>query len=163
MKSYFLAIFSLSTLISNAVAAPPYVISTDGQEVTDTKTGLIWRRCPEGMTASSSTCAGTPLGYTPVAALARAKSEAQASGAAWRIPNIRELASIVDRTRTFPAIDTTAFPDTPSAYFWSSTPFIHSIVVHTRATNWDVGFDQGRVTQSESASAIYIRLVRDSQ
>ena len=26
-----------------------YVISTDGNEVTDNTTGLIWRRCAEGM------------------------------------------------------------------------------------------------------------------
>jgi hypothetical protein len=163
MKAFSLAIGVLAALLASKVVANPYTISTDHQEVTDNRTGLIWRRCPEGMIASSTRCSGTPQLFTPAQALLRAKSEALAAGLNWRMPNIKELASIVDRSRTYPAIDLTAFPDTPSAYFWSSTPFIHAIVVHTRPTTWDVGFDQGRVTSSVSSGAIHIRLVRDSQ
>ena len=39
----------------------------------------------------------------------------------WRLPTRIELLSIVDYTHVSPAIDPTAFPDTPSAYFWTSS------------------------------------------
>lgn len=40
----------------------------------------------------------------------------------WRLPTIQELLSLVDYTRHDPAIDTTAFPDTQSNFYWSSSP-----------------------------------------
>lgn len=43
----------------------------------------------------------------------------------WRLPNINEINSIVDRSRTDPAIDTSAFPDTRSSLYLSSTTHVH--------------------------------------
>jgi hypothetical protein len=40
----------------------------------------------------------------------------------WRLPSRIELASIADWTTSAPAIDTIAFPDTPSTLFWTSSP-----------------------------------------
>ncbi len=40
----------------------------------------------------------------------------------WRLPNVKELISIVNYNKTSPSIDAEFFPDTPSKYFfWSST------------------------------------------
>ncbi len=39
----------------------------------------------------------------------------------WRLPQRDELETIIDPMTTDPAIDTKAFPDTPSAPFWSRT------------------------------------------
>lgn len=39
------------------------------------------------------------------------------AGGGWRLPKMIELQSIVDFTRILPAINTTAFPDTPSEAF----------------------------------------------
>ena len=38
----------------------------------------------------------------------------------WRLPTPLELLTIVDNSKSNPAIDTTYFPDTPGTYFWSS-------------------------------------------
>jgi hypothetical protein len=38
----------------------------------------------------------------------------------WRLPSIIELVSIADTSREDPAADPTAFPNTPSMWFWSS-------------------------------------------
>ena len=43
-------------------------------------------------------------------------------GGGWRLPTVDELRSIVDPSRILPAIDTSFFPGTPSAVFWSSSP-----------------------------------------
>src|SRR5262249_36158552 len=41
----------------------------------------------------------------------------------WRIPTVEELMLLADRTRHSPAIDQDFFPDTPSDWFWTCTPY----------------------------------------
>jgi hypothetical protein len=77
--------------------------------VLDAKTGLAWQRAaigddPNWMSAGAH-CTGLILGGV----------------AGWRSPSILELASIVDMGATTPAIDATAFPDTPPSWFATST------------------------------------------
>ena len=45
----------------------------------------------------------------------------------WRLPTEIELLSLVDYTKSKPAIDPTSFPNTPAGAFWSSTPFVQTI------------------------------------
>jgi hypothetical protein len=47
----------LMGIMPASASAQPYVISVDGDEVTDQQTGLIWRRCAEGMHWNGATCA----------------------------------------------------------------------------------------------------------
>ena len=138
-----------------AQAADRFVPSSDGQEVTDTKTGLIWRRCAEGMTFKVNTCVGSYNTFTHEAALKRATGEATRTGVSWRLPNVKELASIVDRSRSSPAIDSKAFPATPSTWFWSSSPYVGN-----SDYAWDVYFSYGSVYGSGRSTASAVRLVR---
>ena len=39
----------------------------------------------------------------------------------WRLPNVKELGSIVYNSLSSPTIDSTASPSTLSLYYWSST------------------------------------------
>ena len=96
--------------------------SYSGNEVLDSKTGLIWQRCTVGKVFTGNTCSGTALVFTHEAALVHARINSGSLG--WRLPNIKELSSIVDLSRISPAIDILAFPGTPqnNSYFWSSTP-----------------------------------------
>ena len=137
----------------SSFADAPFTVSTDGTEVTDAKTGLIWRRCAEGMVASLSGCTGTASTFTHEAALARARSQ---SG--WRLPNVQELSSIADLSRQSPAIDGVAFPATPSSAFWSSSP-----VVGYAQGAWVVYFVNGYVDDDFRDGAGYVRLVRAGQ
>ena len=79
--------------------------------VTDNKTGLMWQQGEGGSTtwdSALSYCEGLSLG----------------GHSDWRVPDIKELASISDDTRRNPAIDTayfTYFPEPPTTYYWSST------------------------------------------
>jgi hypothetical protein len=138
-------------------------VSSDGQEVTDARTTLIWRRCPEGMTWNGSTCAGVASYSTQEAALRLAVSEAARTGVAWRLPNVKELASIADRSQAAPAIDALVFPATPAetvAAFWTSTPYRQDprIGFFVNFNNGYAGFSVGSAYLR--ASGAYVRLVR---
>lgn len=135
---------------------PParFIISEDGTEVTDNKTGLIWRRCPEGMTASVDGCIGIPGTYNLENALALAKNEAKATNKAWRLPKIEELSSIVDMSRKDPSIDTDVFPGTPGSPFFTASP--------DGALSWYVSFYVGKTFSEYSEMLSHVRLVRSS-
>lgn len=133
-----------------------FSVSDNGHEIIDSKTGLIWRRCPEGMTLAGLVCSGTPLALSHEAALRRAVDQATLSGRNWRLPNIKELSSIVDRSKANPAIDTAAFPTTPANNFWSSSP---EVGYPSRARN--VYFYNGNVSTDNRSLASHVRLVRN--
>ncbi|MGE0919196.1 DUF1566 domain-containing protein [Trichlorobacter lovleyi] len=140
-------------LMSASAWADRYSYSTDGSQVIDSTTGLTWQRCVAGMSWSGTTCAGTAATYSHEAALAYAKTQT-----GWKLPNIKELASIVDRTRSNPAIDTTAFPATPADRTWSASPY-----AGTSVSAWVVGFNEGYVGVNLRDNTFYVRLVRAGQ
>ncbi|MES2943761.1 MAG: DUF1566 domain-containing protein [Pseudomonadota bacterium] len=135
-----------------ASAQSRYTPSADGTQVTDTTTGLVWQRCSQGQSwsAAASTCTGTVGTYTYEAALALAQTQT-----GWRLPSIKELASIVDPGKVNPSIDTTAFPATSSSYFWSATP-----VVGKPDDAWFVYFLNGDAYDGSRNDDYLVRLVR---
>jgi Protein of unknown function (DUF1566) len=156
VKNVTLLLVFLLGILPVAASAQPYVISADGAEVTDQKTGLIWRRCVEGMTYSGGTCTGTASTFTHEAALLRATAQANSTGVAWRLPNVKELSSILDRSHINPAIDTNVFPATPATgLFWSSSPCMNGPLIV-----WYVEFGSGSVFSDARSSAYFVRLVR---
>lgn len=92
---------------------PTYDSTTD--TVTDTTTGLVWQRV-----VSTSK-------YTWAQARAYCDNLVLAEAFDWRLPTYIELFSIVDAGRHNPAIDTEAFPNTPTDLFWSSSPYVGQI------------------------------------
>lgn len=137
-------------------------ISSDGQTVTDHASGLIWRRCTEGMHWNGVTCTGSIIAFSHENAFIRARNEAAASNEAWRLPNVKELSSLVDQRRSAPAIDTTLFPNSAlienaSAWYWSSTPSL-TFPGHARMVDFRYGRSGGALSRE---SEIAVRLVRD--
>jgi hypothetical protein len=126
--------------------------------ITDASTGLMWQQ----VTAPSSPEELTPTGrygrYTWEQALMYCENLTLAGHSDWRLPNRNELQSIVDYSRYNPAIDTTFFPDTVAAPYWSST---------TRANDtsgaWYVSFYDGLVSIYSKYNDIYVRAVRGGQ
>ena len=152
-------------LVRGAPSSPPASprFQVNGQEVFDSKTGLTWRICAEGMTYSPTggLCTGTPFGLSHEGALI----QAAAVGQGWRLPNIKELNSIVDRNfgnnDNLPTLDPVAFPGATVGIFWASTP-----LTQLSTFAWSVNFQQGFVNLS-NRNAIEInvnrvRLVRDT-
>lgn len=64
--------------------------------------------------------------------------------------------SLVDQSRSNPAMDATAFPSLPSEpTFWSASPHV---VLTTTA--WTVAFDDGSITQYATNIVLSVRCVR---
>lgn len=130
--------------------------------VTDTKTGLMWKKCAEGQEPLG--CIGPASGFTWQAALQRVQEVN--SGMAghtlgytdWRVPNIKELTSIVEGQCIAPAINLAVFPN-PAMGVWSSSP-----TAYHDGDAWYVIFssvsDSG---WSAKGSVLEVRLVRDAQ
>ena len=89
--------------------------------VTDQSTGLMWARCPEGLSGTDC-AAGAAATFTWEGALIRARDSGLAGYTDWRLPNINELSSLVEERCVDPAINLAVFPNTPAAYFWSASP-----------------------------------------
>jgi hypothetical protein len=159
-----LAIWVLASTALTAHAACPSWPTAErfvqsGAEVTDQRTGLTWQRCSAGQSWSGSTCTGTATGHTHEAALALAKAANPSQTAnGWRLPNVKELASLADKGCQSPAIDSTAFPATPSNWFWSSSPYVGD-----SSNAWVVSFDNGYVNSNARGGSGHVRLVRASQ
>jgi len=129
--------------------------------VTDLKTGLMWKQCAEGL--SGSDCAsGTIEGLTWSQALLRAQDVNSGGGFAgftdWRVPNIKELASLVEEQCSSPAINLTRFPNTPSTNFLSS-----SSDVSYGSAAWYLYFSSGQIWAIVNKDRPFnLRLVRSA-
>ena len=112
------------------------------------------------MAATGGSCTGTASSFTHELALTRARDQASSTGVAWRLPNVKELASVVDRSKSNPAIDTVAFPVTPADAFWSSSPN-----VGYAGSAWSVNFYVGGVYDVSGGRGVTlpVRLVRAGQ
>lgn len=134
----------------------------DGDKVTDTSTGLVWRRCAEGRTWTGTTCTGHATRVNWQSALGLA-SAANYDGAAWRLPNATELFSLVDDSRFSPAIDMNAFPgvsDMSSTGFWSATPMAPPSSNGRVTDVFDVDFFSGGLATASPVDWRVLRLVR---
>jgi hypothetical protein len=122
--------------------------------VNDSVTGLSWQGCPAGLTGNAC-AAGTAGTYSWASALGYCAGLNWGRSQDWRLPNAKELRSIVNDRRSSPAIDVAAFPNTPAAYSWSS-----SSVADFSGNAWGVYFDYGFVNGPGKSSNNYVRCVR---
>jgi hypothetical protein len=151
------ALTVVASLLAPLLAHAAYTVNADGT-VTDTTTGLMWDRCAYGLTGSdctgSSAYAGDWASALTYASTANTYSYKGYSD--WRLPNKTELESIVQRDTHSPAIDATAFPNTPtSTYFWTSTTYTPN-----PAYAWYFYFNDGDTYYSPKTSGFFFRLVR---
>lgn len=138
---------------------PSAAYTVDGALVTDNRTGLMWKRCAEGQTLNmdGTGCEGTATTHNWSQALLVAASSSFGGHQDWRLPNVKELFSLVETCRRNPAIHTEIFPDTPAETFWSGSP---SGRFDGRA--WPVNFNSGSTTSfSFVTNLAHVRLVRN--
>jgi hypothetical protein len=111
--------------------------------VTDNLTGLAWERMAGTTTYTASDAAAYCVGNT------------LGGHSDWRLPTVLELDSLFDFSGASPAIDTSAFPNTPPGLFWASTSWGGSTSIR-----WVVDFDVGGSTSKDGGDMYYVRCVR---
>jgi len=131
--------------------------------VRDNKSGLLWKRCSEGQIWNGTTCTGVATTYTWQGALQQAQALNAGGGFAgatnWRVPNQKELNSIVERQCWAPSINATIFPATVTNYYWSSSP-----TAGYASSAWGVTFFDGNDNSANFKGSAYpVRLVRGGQ
>jgi hypothetical protein len=122
---------------------PPRFTVHDNGTVTDTTTDLVWQRFEDGTRRSWK------------GALAYCENLALAGLEDWRLPNIKELRSLVDATQDDIAIDTDAFPAATGSPYWSS-----STRAGSPSFGWYVSFSRGQVYTKPKTDAELTRCVR---
>lgn len=166
------AIAQCSTYIYASTPSIDFVVHGDGT-VTHNKTGLMWKVCGEGQTWSNNNCSGDVTSVTWQQAL-QIPNMLNANGgyagySDWRLPNIKELQSIIEQQCYSPSIESTIFPSTASDFYWSSSPYIDG-----NDLAWGIYFSDGhdygskRINNREvfyygNGNGYHARLVRGGQ
>jgi hypothetical protein len=139
---------------------PRFITSTTGI-VTDTLTGLIWLQ--------DASCGGTKIwsdalafanslydGWTGDGSGGDCGLSDGSSAGDWRLPNVRELQSLIDYGRYGPALPSGhPFTGVQSSAYWSSTS-----VAYDTSYAWGVGLYDGYVLPGDKMNADYVWPVR---
>ena len=111
--------------------------------VTDDRTDLMWQKDDAVWVQDWSAALGYCEGLT------------LADHSDWRLPDVKELRSLVDFTRSDPALDTTYFPSALPSYYWSSSTYTNS-PQHA----WYVNFQRGNSLVYDKVNTFFVRCVR---
>jgi Protein of unknown function (DUF1566) len=134
--------------------------------VTDSKSKLMWMRCSLGQQWAHGHCAGAAAAMTWGRAQAQA-AQINQSGmhffSDWRLPGLRELATLSERQCTAPRVNLQVFPATPAAAYWTTSARANAA---SQAQGSDlvftVSFADAGVQLQDKASAQLARLVRNA-
>lgn len=127
-------------------------------EALDTKTGLIWSRCVhgQGWSEETRTCEGQTR-------LLNWKVAMEAATGDWRVPNIKELGSIVEHACANPSLNLSVFTGAPIAPgIWSSTPSRRYLSQPTNEKVWMTLFQDGTALGASKNFSLHTLLVKDS-
>lgn len=145
--------------IAESTPSSRFEVLGNGSEVKDSKTGLIWQRCTLGQTwdATANNGKGNCVGeakciYNWQGALAHA----QTMGNGYRLPNIKELASIVEVKCSGHAINTSVFLNMPIYHYWSSSPNVNG----SGGAAWYMNFISGNHGVIQKLNGMCVRAVR---
>ncbi len=144
---------------ANLTATTPtarFTIHQNGM-VEDTMSGLMWLRCSLGQTweESTSSCTGNAEQVTWQQALLAAKSATDGSFSDWHLPNIKEMATLVERQCVDPAINPTLFPQALSENYWTNTSDENQ-PEHA----WAFAFYSGKNNLKNKQADVFVRFVR---
>jgi len=126
--------------------------------ITDKKTGLIWQRCSFGQVfkplSANDPCEGAATLLNWKEALDESSRFEGGNILDWRLPNLKELSSLVETACFEPAINESIFPTTDGTY-WTSTPDLRG----TGPLAWVVGFKFGGEGKSGKQLLMSVRFV----
>ena len=140
------------------------VADNENGTVTDNLTGLIWLK--------NANCAATRNWATALSDVVALNSDGEMNSnncgdtsnssshqTDWRLPNLREMQSLIDYGRSGPALPSGhPFTGVRSSNYWSSTTYADDTSVA-----WDVSLDDGYVSGGGKAGTNYVWPVRGGQ
>lgn len=129
--------------------------------VTDKESRLMWMRCSAGQTGSGTTCSGTAAALdlpTARALAADINRRGQFFYSDWRVPQLKELATIAERQCENPRVNLAIFPNTPAALYWTASSRSPK---DSGSHAFALGFDAEGVVYRPVEEALHVRLVRD--
>lgn len=135
-------------------------VSEDDGTTVDQLTQLMWQRCPIGQTWAGQGCTGEAMRLNWPDGLAAAERMNRTGSHFyndWRVPSLRELATVAERRCTRPRINLQVFPGTPPAGFWTSTASLQD-----KGQVYSLDFDAGGIRQVAHDAALHVRLVRSA-
>jgi hypothetical protein len=153
-----LAEWPMPDALQGAKFAPNYDVESSPGETIDKVTGLIWQRRLPTIYESCTGALNKVLDTCTWSEALRYCATFNQGGHRWRLPTKIELESLIDYTVRHldtALIDQVAFPNTPSADFWTSSPDAFDA---TKA--WGVFFGNGAVGQAPRGEARAVRCVR---
>jgi hypothetical protein len=131
---------------------PRFTDNVDGT-VTDNLTGLIWLKnanCFTGVTWANA------LSDCNLLASGSCGLTDSSSAGYWRLPNVKELLSLIDYDNYNPALPTGhPFTGVQSDFYWSATTSAHSSI-----DAWAVHMDYGNMDNGYKDSPLYVWPVR---
>lgn len=135
----------LGLFISPPVLAVNTLIDNGNGSVTDIATGLLWQKQDDDISRehadASAYCAELTL----------------ANESDWRLPNVKELPTIVDYRLMRPAIDDAKFPNTDLRQYWTATSAVGDL-----RSAWVVSFSSGAIGNLLINNRFLVRCVRDA-
>ena len=125
------------------------VEGSNGGQVKDTQTGLVWQRCVLGQAWDGAACTGnlTPQDWPSA-------TKAAAAAKPWRLPTQAELQELIEKSCSKPALNNNWFGSGPMGWFWTATDMGSpdgSVVINT---------ENGLVANLIKKLPLYVRWVR---
>ena len=125
--------------------------------IQDNVTGLIWEAKSNDYTIHDKS-----MKYNWLEAqntfIAELNANAEFGFSDWRLPTLKELASIIDLDQSWPAINKTYFDNALSGFYWSSTS-----VSYNTDNAWGIIFSGGSDGYYNKTYRSYVRAVRGGQ
>jgi len=130
--------------------------------VTDRVTRLMWMRCAQGQSFRDGHCLGSASRHDWTGAQDEAREvnrRGQHFYSDWRVPLLRELASIAERRCGNPRINLEQFPGTPAAPFWTATARPGA---YAERQAFELSFGAEGAAFADKSEAVHVRLVRSA-
>jgi len=131
--------------------------------VTDRGTQLMWTRCSAGQRWVAGACSGVPQAHDWASAQAYAVAVNEGGDffyKDWRMPQLRELATISERQCSNPRVNIAVFPQTPAEYYWTGSV---RPVADGASRAFALSFGPEGVEYRMKTAAHHVRLVRNAR
>lgn len=160
MLSAIFACACASAVYAQCQRQQPQRFEIYGAQVYDVSTSLTWMRCSVGVVWNEKQ--GCSDSAPSLLNLEDAIAAATRKGEGWRVPELKELQSLVDRGCTSPALNAQVFPDVgdlgDGSPYWSVTAANMPMPM-----SYFVDFQDGSIDVHTRGFPLAVRLVRSGR